>query len=124
MQMDERTKRLTDTTMLVVDFRNFANESKNQYLNSVVPHKVGPTAECYYLSYFEYKQYSHICHIINRYTVTIILKLQNTVLSSFRIWQHYSLQSLTHFSPQVWPARSPDLTPLLYLRVHMKDIYS
>jgi hypothetical protein len=124
MQTDGRTKRLTDMTKLIVYFCNFANASKNQYLNPGVSRTVCPTAGCFYLSYFEHKCCSHIYHIINRYTVTIILKFQNTMPSSLRVSQHYSLQSLTHFGPQAWPARSPDLTPLSFLKMHMKYIYS
>ena len=110
----------TDRQDLIVAFRNFANASKNQYLNPDVPHKVCQTAGCYCMSYFEYECYTNICQIINRYTATIIVKFQNTVLSSFRLWQ--TLLFRINFSPQAWPARSPDLTPLSSLRGHMKDI--
>jgi len=88
----------TDLTKLIVAFRNFAKASKNRYFNSGVPHKVCHTAGCYCTSYFEYKHYINIFLIINRYTVTMILKFQNTALSSFRLWQ--TLLSRNNFSPE------------------------
>jgi hypothetical protein len=45
-----RTERRTDMTKLIVTFRNFANASKNKYLNSGVPHKVCQTAGFYCMS--------------------------------------------------------------------------
>jgi hypothetical protein len=109
MQTDGRTDRRTDMTKLIVVSRNFANASKNQYFSSGVLHKVCHTAGCYCMSYFEYKYYTNTCQIINHYTAT-----------SFRLWQ--TLLSRTHYSPQAWPARSPDLTPVSSLRGHKKDI--
>jgi len=121
LHADGRTDRLKEKwRSWLPHFRNFANASKNQYLNPDVPHKVCQTAGCYCMSYFEYECYTNICQIINRYTATIIVKFQNTVLSSFRLWQ--TLLFRINFSPQAWPARSPDLTPLSSLRGHMKDI--